>query len=70
MQFHLQKNPTTIRQPEEDRGRENYTMVAWVNLPQSTPISRHITELCSDAAESTYIIDFDIKILASKSGSY
>lgn len=63
-----QKNPSTIRQPEEDRGRENYTMTSWVNLPFSSPISRHVAALCNEAADATYISDFDINILASKPG--
>lgn len=70
IEFFVQKNPSTIRQPEEDRGRENYTMTSWVNLPFSSPISRHIAALCSEAADSTYISDFDINILASKPGDY
>lgn len=64
-----QKNPNTIRQPEEDRGRENFTMTAWVNLPRSTAISRHTLPICSEAIDSTYISDFDLKILASKPGA-
>lgn len=67
--LNLQKNPSTIRQPEEDRGRENFTMTAWVNLPRATPISRHVYPLCSEALDSTYISDFDIQILASKPGN-
>lgn len=64
----FQKNPSTIRQPEEDRGRENFTMTAWVNLRQSSPLSQHISSVCTEAADSTYISDFDIRILASKPG--
>ncbi|XP_031628745.1 out at first protein [Contarinia nasturtii] len=64
-----QKNPSTIRQPEEDRGRENFTMTAWINLPHAAPISQHIAGLCSEAADSTYISDDDIKFLSSKPGS-
>ncbi|XP_055296516.1 out at first protein [Sitodiplosis mosellana] len=64
-----QKNPSTIRQPEEDRGRENFTMTAWVNLRQAAPLSQHISTLCTEAADSTYISDFDIRILASKPGA-
>lgn len=66
---HLQKNPNTIRLPEEDRGRENFTMTAWVNLPRAAPISRHIYPLCTEALDSTYISNVDIKILATKPGN-
>lgn len=43
-------------------------MTSWVNLPFSSPISRHVAALCNEAADSTYISDFDINILASKPG--
>lgn len=45
-------------------------MTAWVNLPRASPISRHIVPVCSEAVDSTYISDFDIKILASKPGKH
>lgn len=64
-----QKNPSTIRQPEEDRGRDNYTMTAWVDLTQSTPLSRHISNLCSEAPDATYIRDVDLKAWAEMPGS-
>lgn len=63
-----QKNPTTIRQPEEDRGRENYTMSAWVDLKRSPAISRHIPKLCSEASDATYIRDVDLKAWAESGG--
>lgn len=75
--FHLlllfvnsQKNPSTIRQPEDDRGRENYTMTGWVSLEGSTPISRHISSLCSEASDSTYMRDADIRTWATLPGKY
>lgn len=43
-------------------------MTSWVNLPFSSPISRHVAALCNEAADATYISDFDINILASKPG--
>lgn len=70
MFFYLQKNPSTIRQPEEDRGRDNYTMTGWVKLPRSMPVSRHISSLCSEAADSTYIRDVDIKTWATRPGNF
>ncbi|XP_058059982.1 out at first protein [Anopheles bellator] len=64
-----QKNPSTIRTPEEDRGKENYTMTAWVLLDRATPISRHVAPLCSEAQESTYVRDVDLKAWAELPGS-
>lgn len=45
-------------------------MTAWVNLRQAQPLSKHISAMCTEAADSTYISDFDIRILASKPGKY
>ncbi|EDS43566.1 out at first protein [Culex quinquefasciatus] len=59
-----QKNPSTIRSPEEDRGKENYTMTGWVLLDRAGPISRHIAPLCSEAQDSTYARDVDLKAWA------
>lgn len=63
-----QKNPSTIRQPEEDRGRDNYTMTSWVDLKRSPMLSRHITNLCSEAANSIYVRQDDIKAWADTLG--
>lgn len=57
-----QKNPGTVRTPEEDRGRENYTMDYTVNLSQSTIISPHIAELCFEAKDSTYTRYEDVQM--------
>lgn len=65
----LQKNPTTIRQPEEDRGKENYTMTGWVILKKSAPISRHISALCQEAKDSTYVREVDLKAWAELPGN-
>ncbi|KXJ83923.1 hypothetical protein RP20_CCG026023 [Aedes albopictus] len=59
-----QKNPSTIRTPEEDKGKENYTMTGWVVLDRAAPISRHIAPLCSEAPDSTYARDVDLKAWA------
>lgn len=64
-----QKNPSTIRSPEEDRGKENYTMTGWVLLDRAVPISRHIAPLCSEAQDSTYARDVDLKAWAELPGS-
>lgn len=63
----MQKNPSTIRTPEEDKGRENYTMTGWVNLDRSSPISRHLS-ICSEAKDSTYVRDVDLKSWAELPG--
>lgn len=64
-----QKNPSTIRQPEEDRGRENYTMTAWIDLMRSPAISRHIPNLCAEASDATYVRDVDVKAWAETGSS-
>lgn len=64
-----QKNPSTIRTPEEDKGKENYTMTGWVVLDRASPISRHIAPLCSEAPDSTYARDVDLKAWAELPGS-
>ncbi|EAT45104.1 AAEL003578-PA [Aedes aegypti] len=64
-----QKNPSTIRTPEEDKGKENYTMTGWVVLDRASPISRHISPLCSEAPEATYARDVDLKAWAELPGS-
>ncbi|XP_053673625.1 out at first protein [Anopheles nili] len=64
-----QKNPSTIRTPEEDRGKENYTMTGWVLLDRATPISRHVAPFCVEAQEATYVRDVDLKAWAELPGS-
>uniref|UniRef100_A0A1B0CT74 Out at first protein BRICHOS-like domain-containing protein n=1 Tax=Lutzomyia longipalpis TaxID=7200 RepID=A0A1B0CT74_LUTLO len=65
----LDKNPSTIRIPEEDRGKENFTMTAWVTLERSSSISRHIASLCAEASDSTYARDVDLRAWAELPGS-
>lgn len=64
-----QKNPGTVRTPEEDRGRENYTMDYTVNLAQSAVISPHIAELCSEAPESSYTRYEDVQMWSLAQGT-
>lgn len=54
--------------PEEDRGKENYTMTGWVNLERSSPISRHLS-ICSEAKDSTYVREADLKSWAELPGN-
>lgn len=63
-----QKNPGTIRTPEEDRGRANYTMDYTVDLSRSAVLSPHITDLCSEASEASYTRYEDIQLWAAAQG--
>lgn len=63
-----QKNPGTVRMPEEDRGRDNYTMDYFVDISRSGVISRHIATLCAEAANATYIRRQDLLLWASQPG--
>uniref|UniRef100_A0A182PV20 Out at first protein BRICHOS-like domain-containing protein n=1 Tax=Anopheles epiroticus TaxID=199890 RepID=A0A182PV20_9DIPT len=63
-----QKNPSTIRTPEEDRGKENYTMTGWVQLDRATPISRHVAPFCVEAQEATYVREADLRAWAELPG--
>nr|ACN94672.1 GA22098 [Drosophila miranda] len=64
-----QKNPHTIRTPEEDKGRETYTMSSWVQLNRSLPITRHLQTICAEAMDATYVRDVDLKSWAALPGS-
>lgn len=55
-----QKNPSTIRTPEEDNGRTNRTMDYVVLLQHSGIISPHIADLCNEAGSATYTRHEDI----------
>lgn len=63
-----QKNPHTIRTPEEDKGRETYTMSSWVQLNRSLSITRHLQSLCAEATDATYVRDVDLKAWAELPG--
>ncbi|KAF7287227.1 hypothetical protein GWI33_002046 [Rhynchophorus ferrugineus] len=49
-----QKNPSTVRTPEEDLGRVNHTMDYVVLLKHSGIISPFIVDICSEAGQATY----------------
>ena len=42
-------------------------MTGWVNLERSSPISRHLS-ICSEAKDSTYVRDIDLKSWAEMPG--
>ncbi|GLV33049.1 out at first [Carabus blaptoides fortunei] len=64
-----QKNPGTVRTPEEDRGHDNFTMDYFVQLDRSSVISKHIAGTCSEAAEATYTRHVDIQQWAASPGA-
>ncbi|XP_050299573.1 out at first protein [Anthonomus grandis grandis] len=49
-----QKNPSTVRVPEEDLGRVNHTMDYTVIIKHSGIISPFIREVCAEAAQASY----------------
>lgn len=44
-------------------------MTAWVDLDRSAPISRHLSSLCTEASDSTYVRDVDLKAWAELPGT-
>lgn len=46
---YLQKNPHTIRYPEEDNGKESSDFEYTLDLSKSSVISEHIHDLCINA---------------------
>ncbi|XP_001603817.1 out at first protein [Nasonia vitripennis] len=64
-----QKNPGTIRTAEEDKGHANYTMDLFLDVSQSSVVSKHISDICSEAADSTFTRYEDIKHWAQRPGS-
>ncbi|KAJ8681250.1 hypothetical protein QAD02_017037 [Eretmocerus hayati] len=64
-----QKNPGTIRVAEEDRGHANYTMDLFLDVAQSSAISKHISSICSDAADTTFTRLEDLKFWSQRPGS-
>lgn len=64
-----QKNPGTVRTPEEDRGHENYTMDYFVDLSKSAVLSKHIAGMCSEASDATYTRHSDIELWGTLPGA-
>lgn len=64
-----QKNPSTIRTPEEDLGRTNYTMDYTVVLPHAGLISPYIADFCAEAGEATYTRHIDLMLWSAAQGN-
>ncbi|KAL7292963.1 out at first protein [Trichogramma pretiosum] len=64
-----QKNPGTIRIAEEDKGHTNYTMDLFLDIMQSGVISKHVSDLCLEAGDSTFTSSEDVKFWAQRPGS-
>lgn len=66
----MQKNPGTIRTPEEDRGRENFTMDLFVDVPRAGVISKHVPVICAEAGDATYTRRADIDVWSQLPGEF
>ncbi|XP_072048933.1 out at first protein homolog [Amphiura filiformis] len=56
-----QKNPGTIRNPEEDKGKEHITLDLGIHLEKSSRISPYIYNICSEAKSSIYSREQDVR---------
>lgn len=63
-----QKNPGTVRTPEEDRGRQNASMDALLEPAAAARISPHLPGLCAEAKDATYARLADLRTWATLSG--
>ncbi|KAI9553238.1 hypothetical protein GHT06_021134 [Daphnia sinensis] len=59
-----QKNPHTVRYPEEDNGHENATFEYTLDISKSKVISNHIQPLCVEA-KTIYVQEADLKVWAA-----
>ena len=57
----LQKNPGTIRNPEEDKGQERLIMTLGVNLDLAKSISPYVFNMCSKAETLIFSRESDLK---------
>ncbi|CAL4204878.1 unnamed protein product [Meganyctiphanes norvegica] len=57
-----QKNPGTVRTPEEDRGTEDFDLDLSVDVTTASSLSSHIPRLCGEASTATYASDRDLKL--------
>lgn len=63
-----QKNPTAIRTPEDDKGRETHEQDHVVHLEKSHVISPYIYNICREAHDKIYARDADLRILSRSLG--
>lgn len=66
----FQKNPSTIRVAEDNKGVFNITIDMKIKLKDSIYISRHIGSLCSEAPDTTFTSKVDIDKWAAVPGNY
>ncbi|XP_046454442.1 out at first protein-like [Daphnia pulex] len=59
-----QKNPHTVRYPEEDNGRENATFEYTLDVSRSNIISNQIQQLCINAT-AIYVQETDLRLWAA-----
>ncbi|XP_039221615.1 out at first protein homolog isoform X2 [Crotalus tigris] len=61
-----QKNPQTVRQAEEVRALEHLSMDIAVNFSKGGQLSSHIYNICSEAKETIYTREEDVKFWMEK----
>ncbi|XP_026564874.1 out at first protein homolog [Pseudonaja textilis] len=61
-----QKNPQTVRQAEEIRALEHLSMDVTVNFSKGAQLSSHIYNICSEAKETIYSREEDVKFWMEK----
>lgn len=63
-----QKNRCAVRVAEINRNYANYTMNYFLDVFRSSIVSKHIVDLCSEAAGSTFTRREDVKKWARRRG--
>ncbi|ETE65651.1 Out at first protein-like protein [Ophiophagus hannah] len=61
-----QKNPQTVPQAEEIRALEHLSMDVTVNFSKGAQLSSHIYNICSEAKETIYSREEDVKFWMEK----
>ncbi|XP_054168777.1 out at first protein-like [Oppia nitens] len=60
-----QRNPGAIRQAEDDKGKELYEMDLQIVVNKSSIISKHLPKVCSEATNSTFTREIDLRFWAN-----